>query len=88
MYKQVIVPTFTYGAETWGLKEPERRRLNVFEMKCLRLMVEVTRWARQRRQRNSREQCVNRISEGGIVLKQSKGGRRLLVVTCLYRTRR
>ena len=36
MYRQVIVPTVTYGAETWVLREAERRRLNVFEMKCLR----------------------------------------------------
>ena len=35
-YQQVIVPTVTYGAELWGLREAERGRLNVFEMKCLR----------------------------------------------------
>ena len=43
LYQQVIVPTVTYGAETWGLGEAERCRLNVFEMKCLRPMVGVTR---------------------------------------------
>ena len=31
---------------TWGLREAGRRRLNVFEMKCLRPMVGVTRWDR------------------------------------------
>ena len=31
-----------------GLKEAERGRLNVFEMKCLRPMVGVTRWDRIR----------------------------------------
>ena len=45
LYQQVIV---TYGAETWSLREAERRRLNVFEMKCLRSMVGVTRWDRLR----------------------------------------
>ena len=44
LYQQVIVPTVTYGAETCGLREAERRRLNVFEMKCLRPKVGVTRW--------------------------------------------
>ena len=48
MYQQVIVPTVTYAAETWGLREAERRRLNVFEMKCLRPVVGVTRWDRIR----------------------------------------
>ena len=43
LYQQVIVPTVTYGAKTLGLKEAERRRLNVFEMKCLRPVVGVTR---------------------------------------------
>ena len=46
MYRQVIVTTVTYGAETWSLKEAERRRLNVFEIKHLRPMVGVSRWDR------------------------------------------
>ena len=43
LYQQVIVPTVTYCAETWGLRETERCRLNVLEMKCMRPMVGVTR---------------------------------------------
>ena len=38
------VPMETSGDETWGLRQAERRRLNAFEMKCMRPMVEVTRW--------------------------------------------
>ena len=49
LYQQVIVPTVTYDAETWGLREAERLCLKVFEMKCLRLMVGVTRWDRIRK---------------------------------------
>ena len=41
--KGVIVPTVLYGAETWGLRESERKKLNVFEMRCLRSMIGVTR---------------------------------------------
>ena len=48
IYEGVIVPTVTYGAETWSLREAERRRLDVFEMKCLRSMVGVTRMDRVR----------------------------------------
>ena len=48
LYEGVIVPTALYGAETWGLKVAEKKRLNVLEMKCLRSMVGVTRWDRLR----------------------------------------
>ena len=42
MYERIVVPTVVYGAEAWYLKEREKRRLNVFEMKCLRKMCGVT----------------------------------------------
>jgi len=48
VYERVIVPTVLYGAETWGLREIERKKLNVFEMKCLRSMIGVTRRDRLR----------------------------------------
>ena len=43
LYERVVVPTVTYGAETWNLREIHRKKLNVFEMRCLRGMVGVTR---------------------------------------------
>ena len=46
LYEKVIVPTVTYGSELWGMKVSERRRLNVFEMKCLRSMAGVLRFDR------------------------------------------
>ena len=48
LYEKVIVPTVTYGSELWGMKVSERRRLNVFEMKCLRSMAGVSRLDRLR----------------------------------------
>ena len=39
LYEKVIVPTVMYGSELWGMKVSERRKLNVFEMKCLRSMA-------------------------------------------------
>ena len=48
LYEKVIVPTVTYGSELWGMKESERRKLNVFEMRCLRSMCGVTRLDRIR----------------------------------------
>ena len=32
----IIVPTALYGAEAWGMRSAERRKVNVLEMKCLR----------------------------------------------------
>ena len=35
LYEGVIVPSALYGAEAWGMKSAERRKVNVLEMKCL-----------------------------------------------------
>ena len=32
-----------YGAEEWGMRSAERRKVNVLEMKCLRSLVGVLR---------------------------------------------
>ena len=32
-YEGVIVPTAFYGAEAWGMRSAERRKMNVLEMK-------------------------------------------------------
>ena len=42
-YKAVIVPTVWYGAEAWGVRSAESKKVNVFEMKCLRSLVGVSR---------------------------------------------
>ena len=44
--KGVIVPTALNGAEAWGMRSTERRKVNVLEMKCLRSMVGVSRMDR------------------------------------------
>ena len=43
LYEAEIVPTALYGAETWGMRSAERRKVNVLEMKCLRSLVGVSR---------------------------------------------
>ena len=48
IYEGVIVPTPLYGAETWGMRSAERRKVNVLEMKCLRSLVGVSRMDRVR----------------------------------------
>ena len=32
LYEGVILPTALYGAEAWGMRSAERRKVNVFEM--------------------------------------------------------
>ena len=43
LYEGVIVPTALYGAEAWGLRSAERRKVNVLEIKCLRSLVGLSR---------------------------------------------
>ena len=39
----IIVQTALYGAEAWGMISPQRRKINVLLMKCLRSLVGVPR---------------------------------------------
>ena len=48
LYEGVIVPTALYGAEAWGMRSAERRKVNVLEMKCLRCLAGVSRMDRVR----------------------------------------
>ena len=48
LYEGVIVPTALYGADAWGMRSTERRKVNVLEMKCLRSLVGVSRMDRVR----------------------------------------
>ena len=43
LYKALILPIAIYGSETWTLREQEIRALLVFEMRCLRCILGVTR---------------------------------------------
>ena len=48
LYEGVIVPTALYGAGAWGMRNAERMKVNVLEMKCLRSLVPVSRMDRVR----------------------------------------
>ena len=47
LYEGVIVQTVFYGAEAWGMRTAERRKVNAF-VKCLRILVGVSRMDRVR----------------------------------------
>ena len=44
LYEGVIVPMALYGAEARGMRSAERRKVNVLEMKCLRVWLECREW--------------------------------------------
>ena len=53
LYEGVIVPTALYGAEVWGMRSAEKRKVNVLGMKCLRSLVGVSRMDRVRKERGA-----------------------------------
>ena len=59
----IIVPTALYGAEVWGMRSAERRKVNVLEMKCLRSLVGVSRLDRVRNEEVHRRAGIERESE-------------------------
>ena len=56
LYERVIVSTALYGAEAWGMRRAERRKVKFLEMKCLRSLVGVSRVNRVRNKR-----CVGEL---------------------------
>ena len=48
LYEGIILPTAFYGAEAWGMRRAERRKVNVLEMKYLRSLIIVSRMDRVR----------------------------------------
>ena len=53
-------PTSLYGAEAWGMRSAERRKVNVLEMKCLRILVGVSRMYRVRNEEVRRRAGIER----------------------------
>ena len=56
----VIVPTALHGAEVWGVRSAERRKLNVLEMKRLRSLVLVSRMDRFRNEEVLKRALIER----------------------------
>ena len=55
-----IVPKALYGAEAWGMRSAERRKVNVLEMKCLRSLVGVSQMDRVRKEEVRRRAGIER----------------------------
>ena len=61
LYETVIWPTALYGAEAWGMKSAERRKVNVLEIKCLKSLVGVSRMDRVRKEEVHRWAGIERV---------------------------
>ena len=53
-------------AETWGLREAERKKLDVFDMGCLRIICGLTLWNRVRIEEVRRRAQVERQLSGRV----------------------
>ena len=60
LYEGVIVPMALYGAEAWGMRNAERRNVNVLELKSLRSLVGVSRLDRVRNEEVRRRAEIER----------------------------
>ena len=60
LYEGVIVPTALYGAEAWGMRSADRRKINVLEMKCLRSLAGVSRMDRFKNEEVRRRAGIER----------------------------
>ena len=60
LHEGVIVPTALYGAEAWGMRSAERRKVNVLEIKFLRSAVGLSRMDRVRNEQVRRRAGIER----------------------------
>ena len=68
LVKAMVFPVVMYGCESWTVKKAERRRIDVFELRCWRRLLRVP-WTARR----SKESILKEISPGisleGLMLK-------------------
>ena len=57
--KAMVFPVVTYGCESWTVKKAERRRIDAFELWCLRRLLRVP-WTARR----SNQSILKEISPG------------------------
>jgi hypothetical protein len=59
IYRAAVLPVLLYGSEVWVLSVRESERLEVFQMKCLRIILGITKWDFKRNEavRAETEQC-------------------------------
>jgi hypothetical protein len=70
LYKKLIRPVGTYGAETWTMTKKEEEGLFIFERKIFRRIFGPKYEDGERKSRTNRE--LEELSKGGIIVKLKK----------------
>ena len=68
LVKAMVFPVVMYGCESWAVKKAERRRIDAFELWCLRRLLRVP-WTARRSNRSILKEINPGISLEGMMLK-------------------
>ena len=68
LVKAMVFPVVMYGCETWTIKKAECRRINAFELCCLRRLLRVP-WTARRSNQSILKEISPGISLEGMMLK-------------------
>ena len=68
LVKAMVFPVVMYGCESWTVKKSERRRIDAFELWCLRRLLRVP-WTARRSNQSILKEISPEYSLEGLVLK-------------------
>ena len=71
LFKSVILSTLLYGSETWAPLVTHVKRLQVFIMRCVRVILGVTRW-NQNQERNTELRAMAGMDRVEVMLMRRK----------------
>src|SRR5574340_667100 len=74
LVKAMVFPVVMYGCESWTVKKPEHRRIDVFELWCSRRLLRVP-WTATRSNQSILKEISRGISLEGMMLKLKQIGR-------------
>ena len=68
LVKAMVFPVVMYGCESWTVKEAERRRIDVFELWCWRILLSIP-WTEKRSNQSILKEISPEYSLDGLMLK-------------------
>ena len=68
LVKAMVFPVVMYGCESWTIKKAELRRIDAFELKCWRRLLEVP-WTARRSNQSLLKEINPECSLEGLMLK-------------------
>ena len=68
LVKAMVFPVVMYGCESWTIKKAELRRIDAFELKCWRRLLEVP-WTARRSNQSILKEINPECSLEGLMLK-------------------